>query len=49
MIKPRWQRIGDLPLLHMSFKYRANRTPVVAKGINAIGQFVIDLGRLPAA
>ncbi|WP_027358089.1 zinc-ribbon domain-containing protein [Desulforegula conservatrix] len=28
-----------LPLLHVSFKYRPNRTPVVAKGIIAIGQF----------
>jgi ribosomal protein L37E len=28
-----------LPLIHISFKYRMNRTPVVAKGIVAIGQF----------
>jgi len=28
-----------LPLLHISFKYRANRAPVVARGIVAIGQF----------
>lgn len=28
-----------LPLLHISFKYRSNRTPVVAKGVVAIGQF----------
>ncbi len=28
-----------LPLVHISFKYRANRVPVVAKGIFAIGQF----------
>jgi len=28
-----------LPLLHVSFKYRPNRRPVVAKGIIAIGQF----------
>lgn len=28
-----------LPLVHISFKYRPNRTPVVAKGIVAIGQF----------
>jgi len=28
-----------LPLLHISFKYRPNRVPVVAKGIIAIGQF----------
>ena len=28
-----------LPLLHVSFKYRPNRVPVVARGIIAIGQF----------
>lgn len=28
-----------LPLLHISFKYRPNRIPVVAKGVVAIGQF----------
>lgn len=28
-----------LPLLHISFKYRANRVPVPARGIIAIGQF----------
>jgi hypothetical protein len=28
-----------LPLLHVSFKYRPNRVPVVARGIVAIGQF----------
>jgi hypothetical protein len=27
------------PLLHVSFKYRPNRRPVVAKGVIAIGQF----------
>ena len=31
--------IAGWPLLHISFKYRANRTPVVARGIVAIGQF----------
>ena len=31
--------IGSLPLIHISFKYRANRTPVVARGVIAIGQF----------
>ena len=31
--------IAGLPLLHISFKYRPNRTPVVAKGVVAIGQF----------
>jgi hypothetical protein len=28
-----------LPILHISFKYRPNRVPVVARGIIAIGQF----------
>ena|SRR5271157_1119478 len=28
-----------LPFLHISFRYRPNRMPVVAKGIIAIGQF----------
>jgi len=28
-----------LPLLHIAFKYRPNRTPVVAKGVFAVGQF----------
>jgi hypothetical protein len=28
-----------LPLLHVAFKYRPNRVPVVARGIIAIGQF----------
>lgn len=28
-----------LPLLHISFKYRPNRMPVVAKGVISIGQF----------
>ena len=32
-----------LPLLHVSFKYRPNRRPVVAKGIIAIGQFGIGV------
>jgi hypothetical protein len=31
--------IAGLPLVHISFKYRFNRTPVVARGIIAIGQF----------
>lgn len=31
--------ILGLPLVHISFKYRANRKPVPAKGIIAIGQF----------
>jgi hypothetical protein len=29
----------DIPLLHISFKYRPNRVPVPARGIFAIGQF----------
>ena len=31
--------ILGLPLIHISFKYRPNKVPVVAKGIIAIGQF----------
>jgi hypothetical protein len=31
--------ILGLPLLHISFKYRPNKTPVVAKGVISIGQF----------
>jgi len=31
--------IAGLPLLHISFKFRPNRAPVVARGIVAIGQF----------
>lgn len=30
-----------LPLVHVSFKYRPNRIPVVARGWIAIGQFAI--------
>ncbi|TWT99248.1 hypothetical protein Pla108_01830 [Botrimarina colliarenosi] len=33
------QQALGLPLLHVSFKYRQNGTPVVAKGWLAIGQF----------
>jgi len=32
-----------LPLLHISFKYRANKMPVPAKGIFAIGQFATGI------
>jgi hypothetical protein len=32
-----------LPLLHISFKYRPNRMPVVAKGVIAIGQFAAGM------
>ena len=31
--------VAGLPLVHISFKYRPNRSPVVARGIIAIGQF----------
>jgi hypothetical protein len=31
--------IAGLPLVHVAFKFRPNRTPVVARGIIAIGQF----------
>ena len=32
-----------LPLLHISFKYRANKMPVPARGIFAIGQFAAGI------
>ncbi len=32
-----------LPLLHISFKYRPNRVPVVARGVIAIGQFACGI------
>ncbi len=32
-----------LPLIHVSFKYRPNRRPVVARGVIAIGQFACGL------
>lgn len=32
-----------LPLIHISFKYRPNRVPVVAKGVIAIGQFAAGI------
>ena len=31
--------IAGIPLVHISFKYRPNCVPVVARGIIAIGQF----------
>lgn len=47
--KPKWDGWGfeyksdanflGLPLIHISFKYRTNRMPVVAKGVISIGQF----------
>ena len=49
--RPRWDGFGfeyksglsvaGLPLLHVSFKYRPNRVPVVARGWIAIGQFAV--------
>jgi hypothetical protein len=35
--------IFGIPLLHVSFKYRPNRVPVVAKGVIAIGQFGVGV------
>lgn len=35
--------IFGLPLIHISFKYRPNRVPVVARGVIAIGQFAVGL------
>jgi hypothetical protein len=35
--------ILGLPLMHISFKYRPNRTPVPAKGVIAIGQFACGI------
>ena len=35
--------VMGLPLLHVSFKYRPNRVPVVARGIVAIGQFACGI------
>ena len=32
-----------LPLIHIAFKYRPNRRPVVAKGVIAIGQFACGI------
>lgn len=32
-------QFAGLPLVHIAFKYRPNRTPVVAKGVFAVGQF----------
>lgn len=31
--------VAGIPFVHVSFKYRPNRSPVVARGIIAIGQF----------
>jgi len=35
--------VAGWPLVHISFKYRSNRRPVVARGIVAIGQFATGL------
>ena len=35
--------IFGLPLIHVSFKYRPNRTPVVARGVIAMGQFACGI------
>ena len=35
--------IMGLPLIHISFKYRPNRQPVVAKGVIAVGQFAVGI------
>ena len=32
-----------LPLIHIAFKYRPNRRPVVAKGVIAVGQFACGI------
>ncbi len=36
-------QLFGLPLLHIAFKYRPNRMPVVAKGVIAIGQFACGI------
>ena len=36
-------KLFGLPLLHISFKYLPNRTPIPAVGIIAIGQFAAGL------
>ena len=35
--------VFGLPLLHISFKYQANKMPVPAKGVIAIGQFAAGI------
>jgi hypothetical protein len=35
--------VAGWPLLHIAFKFRPNRTPVVARGIIAIGQFACGI------
>lgn len=51
--RPQWSGWGfeyrsaatlfGLPLVHISFKYGANRMPVVARGVLAIGQFACGI------
>jgi hypothetical protein len=51
--KPEWDGFGyeyksettlfGIPLVHISFKYKSNRQPVVAKGIISIGQFGVGV------
>ena len=36
-------QIYGLPWIHIAFKYRPNRMPVVAKGVIAIGQFACGI------
>lgn len=36
-------RVLGMPLVHIAFKYRPNKTPVVAKGFIAIGQFAVGV------
>jgi len=36
-------QILGLPLLHVSFKYRPDRVPVVARGVIAVGQFACGI------
>lgn len=35
--------LAGLPLVHVSFKYRPNRAPVVARGVIAVGQFACGI------
>lgn len=35
--------VAGLPLLHIAFKFKPNRMPVVAKGVFAIGQFACGI------
>lgn len=51
--KPKWDGWGyeyktkatflGLPLVHISFKYRMNKMPVVARGVISIGQFGVGI------